>query len=666
MSSRFVGVLLLALFLIHSSFLSSEVFLYAQDHGSQGQQPQPLLKPQPDIQPGSPETPQEPVVKQPAVEPQRPGEVQAAPAEPEKKPVLPPRAAQPQAAGTVSFFFDDADIFEVAQTIFGDVLKVNYIIDPRVKGRVNFRTVNPIPKNEVLPIMEIILRLNGIGFVEERGIYNIVPLDEVSKELVYAQVGKSPENVAIELFTFKNLNLKDSMPDIENALGLSLRGGMVRIIPVYHMNSLIVVGSTKEQLEYIRKWIELFDNMFSVARPKIFVYPLQNSKAEHIASLLQSIFSGGGAGPASAPAPRTEAPRTTPGAPASAPPAAPKTGAAAAFSGTGSLISAETKVFADEITNSLIILATPADYEFLKETIQKIDIMPRQVVIEGLIARVNLTDNLDFGMQWTMQNDFTIKGIKPFKNGIHIEGPLKLDTAIASPTFTFTAVDAANNVKLLLQALASEGRAKVLAAPHILVSDNREARIQVGSQIPLATSTSATPIVGTETTTTLSSYTTIQYKDIGIILKVKPQVNDSGLVSLEISQEISSVGASAKIAGQDFSSIDKTETSTNLVAQDGETIIIGGLIREDVNKSRSGIPFLSKIPILGYLFGNTVDETTRTELIILLTPHVMRNQQEAGSVTTDYINRYQGTTKDKAINQFIKEKGQKEKSGGDN
>ena len=260
MSSRFIGVLLLALFLIHSSFLSSEVFLYAQDHGSQGQQPQPLLKPQPDIQPESPETPQEPVVKQPAVEPQRPGEVQAAPAEPEKKPPL--RVAQPQAAGTVSFFFDDADIFEVAQTIFGDVLKVNYIIDPRVKGRVNFRTVNPIPKNEVLPIMEIILRLNGIGFVEERGIYNIVPLDEVSKELVYAQIGKLPENVAIELFTFKNLNLKDSMPDLENALGLSLKGGMVRIIPVYHMNSLIVVGSTKEQLEYIRKWIELFDNMF--------------------------------------------------------------------------------------------------------------------------------------------------------------------------------------------------------------------------------------------------------------------------------------------------------------------------------------------------------------------------------------------------------------------
>jgi general secretion pathway protein D len=202
----------------------------------------------------------------------QPKAVPAVPVEPEKKLVTPPRAPHSRvAAGTVSFFFDDADIFEVAQTVFGDVLKVNYIIDPRVKGRVNFRTVTPIPRDEVLPLMEIILRLNGIGFVEEKGLYNIVPLDEVSRELVYAQIGKSPENVALELFTFKNMNLKDSMAEIESALGLSLKGGMVRILPVYHMNSLIVVASTKEQLEYIRKWIEVFDNMFLVARPNVFV-----------------------------------------------------------------------------------------------------------------------------------------------------------------------------------------------------------------------------------------------------------------------------------------------------------------------------------------------------------------------------------------------------------
>ena len=210
----------------------------------------------------------------------------------------PEKQAQPQKPSpTVSFFFDDADIFEVVQTIFGDVLKVNYIIDPQVKGRVNFRTVTPIPKDQVLSVMEIIFRMNGIGFVEEGGLYRIIPLADVSKELVYSQIGKSPDKVAIEMFSFKNLDLKEAMPDIENALGLQLQGGTVRILPVFRMNSLIVVASSQQQLDYIRQWIGVFDKMFAVAKPKIFVYPLQNSKAEHIASILQSIFTGTAAAP---------------------------------------------------------------------------------------------------------------------------------------------------------------------------------------------------------------------------------------------------------------------------------------------------------------------------------------------------------------------------------
>jgi type II secretion system protein D len=628
------------------------------------------IKPAGAEKPASPETkPQE--IKQPEIESQRPEEVPAVPVEPEKKPIVPPRAIQPYAAsGTVSFFFDDADIFEVAQTVFGDVLKVNYIIDPRVRGRVNFRTVTPIPRDEVLSMMEIILRLNGIGFVEEKGLYNIVPLDEVSKELVYAQIGKSPENVAIELFTFKNLNLKDSMAEIESALGLSLKGGMVRILPVYHMNSLIVVASTKEQLEYIRKWIELFDNMFSVARPKIFVYPVQNSKAKDIASLLQSIFPGGGAGPTSATATRTEQTKTTPSALLTPTSTGTKTGAAAVVSGTGTLISAETKIFADEITNSLIILATPTDYEFIKETIQKIDIMPRQVVIEGLVARVDLTDNLSFGFSWSLNTDLKISGAKPFVNNINLDSnvginPGGLDTTtLPAKGFTFVGRDSKGGVRAVITALAEESKAKVLAAPHILVSDNREAKIQVGRQVPIATSTTTTPLTGGTEATNYST-STIQYKDIGIILKVKPQVNDSGLISLEITQEISSLGETVKVGGLDEISINKTEATTNLVAQDGETIIIGGLIQEDVSKSKDGIPLLSKIPIIGNLFGNTTDKNTRTELIILLTPHVIKTFKEAGSVTTDYVDRYKGSAKDKDIDGFIKERNQKEKSSGE-
>jgi general secretion pathway protein D len=214
-----------------------------------------------------------------------------------------------------------------------------------------------------------------------------------------------------------------------------------------------------------------------------------------------------------------------------------------------------------------------------------------------------------------------------------------------------------------LTAALKDSKAKILAAPHILVSDNREAKIQVGSQVPLATSTTTTPIGSTTVTNTTTS--TIQYKDIGIILKVKPQVNDSGLVNLEISQEVSSLGDNVQIADQNFASINKTEANTNLVAQDGETIIIGGLIREDSTKSKDGIPFLSKIPVLGALFSNTTDNTFRTELIILLTPRVIRSQGDSENLTSDYIKRYKGTTQDEEIVDFIQERSQRKKSGTD-
>ncbi|MFA4919548.1 MAG: secretin N-terminal domain-containing protein [Thermodesulfovibrionales bacterium] len=603
-----------------------------------------------------------------------PKEGQQAPVEPQQQPAMPEKPAQPQKASpTVSFFFDDADIFEVVQTIFADVLKVNYIIDPQVKGRVNFRTVTPIPKNEVLTVMEIIFRLNGIGFVEEGGLYRIIPLTDVPKELVYSQIGKSPDKVAIEMFTFKNLNIKESMPDIENALGLHLKGGTVRIMPIDRLNALIVIASSMEQLEYIKQWIVTFDSIFAAARPKIFVYPLQNSKAEHIASLMQSILSGGGGGAAApsrttAPAPVPPKTPTAPTASAqttSQPSSQPRTGAVATVSGGGGFVSPETKIFADEITNSLIVLATPTDYKFIEDTIKRLDIMPRQVVIEGLIAKVTLDNNLSFGISWQLNTDFNITNMNPFTKNINLSG-----SATSTPTgtnltnssgdgFTFVATDPKGIVRAKLAAALSNNQGKVLAAPHILVVDNREARIQVGRQIPLATSaTTYIPTSGTTENTPITS--TVQYKDIGIILKVKPQINDSGLVSLELSQELSDVSTTTTdIAGQKYSAIDKTETTTTLVVQDGETIVIGGLIREDNTKTKTGIPFLSQIPLIGNLFSYTEKITARTELIILLTPHVIKNQKEAGDVTTDYIDRYKGTTKDKEIDEFIKEKSQR-------
>jgi general secretion pathway protein D len=211
-------------------------------------------------------------------------------------------------------------------------------------------------------------------------------------------------------------------------------------------------------------------------------------------------------------------------------------------------------------------------------------------------------------------------------------------------------------VRARIEALASDSRARVLASPHVLVLDNREARIQVGDQVPIATSE-------TNVTGTADIQRTIQYKDTGVILKVKPQVNEGGLVTLELSQEVSTYSIQ-KIFDSDQVVISKREAVTNLVAQNGQTIVIGGLIQEATTKANEGIPFLSKIPLLGYLFGGVTDKYERRELIILLTPHVMRDLNEARTVTSDYLERVKGVHQDIDKEGYVKEMKEKFKKQG--
>jgi len=189
-----------------------------------------------------------------------------------------------------------------------------------------------------------------------------------------------------------------------------------------------------------------------------------------------------------------------------------------------------------------------------------------------------------------------------------------------------------------------------------MVSDNHEARIQVGQQVPLVTSET----YGSSGTTSVP-IRTIQYTDIGMILKVKPQINDSGLVALEISQEVSTYSKDTLYADETQIILNKTAASTNLVVQDGQTIVIGGLIREDDSRARSGIPFIYKIPLLGYLFGNTENEDSRTELVILLTPYVVKNQQDAKSVTNNFVDRVTDKKMSMEVKKGIKVKAEEQK-----
>lgn len=612
----------------------------------------PMVPPEgaaPEQQPTAPAQPAAPR-QEPAMQP-----LPAAPATTPSAPPSPRTQRTMTSGGGSSFFFDDADVFEVIQTVFGDVLRVNYIIDPQVKGRVNFRTNTPIPRDKILPIMEIILRLNGVAVIEESSLYRIIPIGNIAKEPAPIRFGKDPNAVElkgtslIQVVPLSYINSSEMMSVITPLL---TQGGAVYDISKRNM---LMIADTDANIRRLLQVIQMFDETSykSASQPKIYVYPLQNSKADHVSKILQQVLLGQavstGTGVRSAGASGTAAGAARPTTPGMTQPqqtTQPSLPASFQSAGGESVVASGTKVYPDDVTNSLVIYASPGDYALILAAVKQLDTIPRQVMLEAIVASVQLTDNMSFGVKWNLNTDLKLS---PFKNDVNIGGPLgfqPLLSPVPTNSFGYTAFDSNGKVRLAIEALAEAGKGKILSSPHILVADNREARIQVGTQIPIATSTTTTP-TGTGTGTVNTTSSSIQYKDTGTILKVKPQVNDSGVVSLEITQEVSSANTQS-VLGTDQFVISKSEVTTNLIAQDGQTIVIGGLISETVSFTRSGIPILSSIPVLGYLFGQTKDDTQRQELIILLTPKVVRNQAEAARVTSDYYDLFKNL--DKEIN----------------
>jgi general secretion pathway protein D len=588
--------------------------------------------------------------------------------------------------GAVSFNFDDADVYSVIQTVFGDLLRVNYIVDPRVKGRVTFRSVHPVSRENVLSVMEVILRLNGVGIVEEAGLFRIVPISDIAKEPAPISFGRDPEKIVtsgkslLQVVPIKNVQSSEVAKLIAPFASAS-----AVLIDVPRGNHIIIVD-TDANVKRLLELVQLFDgDGFKRRRAGVYVYPVQNSKAKDVAALLQQIFLGrtfastgtipqsGLTGTSGLSSTQSYGTSGTSGATSFGPSGTSglssmqSSGTSGGTSGTTSaqsyglsgtsgtapsqtygssvsqsgassippgaaLVSEITRIFADETINSVVIVATPDDYEFIKEAIEKVDTQPRQVVIEGMVAQISLTDNLSLGVGWSLRAQMGLKaGIA--SNPDSLNAASSNLNALSGSGFSFVGIDDKGIVRATVTALATNNRAKLLAAPHILVADNRQARIQVGQQVPIVTAeTFGTPGVAPQRV--------IQYRDIGIILKVRPQVNQSGLVALEISQEVSTFETIKLYSDSTEIILDKSEASTSLVVQDGQTIIIGGLIREDVKRSLTGVPFLSKIPLLGYLFGSRGADNSRQEILILLTPHVIKTQQEARDITSGYMDKF--------------------------
>ncbi|HLJ64733.1 MAG TPA: type II secretion system protein GspD, partial [Stellaceae bacterium] len=279
----------------------------------------------------------------------------------------------------------------------------------------------------------------------------------------------------------------------------------------------------------------------------------------------------------------------------------------------------------DEKNNTLVFFARPRDYQMIEDALKRIDVAPLQVLIEATIAEVTLNDNLQYGLQW-----FFKSGNNTFSNVNPGNGNVTITPAII-PGFNYQFLT--NNVNVILSALSAVTTVNVVSSPQLLVLDHHSATLQVGDEVPVPTAQIQSTLV-----TGAPVVNTIQYLNTGVILHVSPRVNANGVITLEITQEVSDVIATTT-STLNAPTISQRRVESTVSVLDGETVALGGLIQDSRTIGRTGIPILSDIPLLGALFSTRQDQKMRTELLVLLSPRVLHDANEARRVTDELRGR---------------------------
>jgi general secretion pathway protein D len=462
------------------------------------------------------------------------------------------------------------------------------------------------------------------------------------------------------LFTLQSADVKSVMAELEKALGTpdkSPLAGILRVIPIERMNALLIITPQPEYLDEAKKWIERLDKAGTdSAGARFYIYHVQNGRAERIAPLLQQVFTGRvtqtpqGAGPPTlapgTPAgtivspptfqpvtpvstPQTVVTQTQTQTPTSAPPGAvPSTIQRALSAAEGIGVIRNIQVVADKDNNTILTVATPAEYAVIEAALKKLDIQQRQVSIEVTIAEVTLTDELQFGVEWLFKgaapsgrgSGGQFNRTTPFNPAVPIAAGATTPVGLALSTGFNYLINSSNfpgGVQAALHLLDKYGDTKVISNPHLAALDNQKATIKVGDRIPI-------PANATVGGTTNVVTTTTQYIDTGVLLQVTPHINAGGLVTLEIDAEVSTPGTSTD--PNVGPPINTRSVQTLLAVPSGQTMIMGGLITETKQNTSAGLPLIARIPVLGGLFGDQNLKNNRTELVLFITPRVVENE----------------------------------------
>jgi general secretion pathway protein D len=586
--------------------------------------------------------------------------------------------------GEVQLSFVDADIKTVLQTLLGDTLGLNYTIDPAVSGTLTLQASRPLRHDQVLPALEAALRLREWALVRNGEQYIIMPLKEAVQRgaaapLMRARQGNGP-GFAVEIVPLRYIgageaekiltpfavagsivridkarnllmlagtsqereNLRETlhMFDVDwmrgraigifkprysgvDALEKELReifqttgaplGEMVSLVALPRIGTLFAFSQQADYLQDVRTWIERLDQGGG-GGVRSYVYAVQHGKAASLAESLKAVFTQGRLMPTS---PATPSASTfAPLSPDDPMFRGPPTSVSESPQGDASDIN----IVADERSNSLLILASPEQFRLVSDLLAKLDVTPLQVMIEASIAEVTLNDELRFGVQWFLQSESGKHQLTLTQSALGTVGSV-------FPGFSY--VLNGDDAKVALNALDSVTKVDVLSSPKLMVLNNQTATLQVGDQVPIVTQSAVSTV-----TTGAPIVNSVQLKDTGVILKVTPRINTSGMVQMDVAQEVSDV-APTTTSNIDSPTIQQRKIDSTVVVGDGETVALGGLMRDNRRGGREGIVFLGDLPVVGSLFRYDTVRKARTELLVFITPRVIRSPQDARQTTQD-------------------------------
>jgi general secretion pathway protein D len=666
--------------------------------------------------------------------------------------------------------YENAPIAVVAQDVLGKILKVGYTIDPRVMGMISMSSGRPVPKSDLLFVLENALRLSGVVMVKDVQGYRLIPLGDAvgagnldavearaepgygvsvvplkyvsastliklldsfatkpgtvradpSRNLLLIQGTGAERRTAVDtvlgfdvdwmrgqsvgVFPIRNTAPEPIITELEKILD-SGEGGLsqhtVKFQPITRMNAILVVTRKPDMMRTVETWIHRLDAT-DTARAGVHVYHVKYGDARQLARVLNDIFVGGGGSldtAAGQVAPRSGTERLSATGTGSTSSGSSGLGSSSgtggglgsssgglgsssgglgsSSGGLGSRTGSSTlgnrpggdtsalegrtpgggnnqpllegvRITADTVGNMLLIYASTEQYEIIARTLVQLDRQQLQVAIDATVAEVDLNDTLQYGVQYFLQSKmsgvpFSVSNVPTTSAGAGNAPSLGNVAAGTGPVSPVAAQAGGFNLligssagpNVVLDALHSVTNTRILNNPSIVVVDNQVATLMVGSDVPISTG-SATVLTANNTVVN-----SIDYRSVGIILRVQPHINVNGNVRLDIEQEVSGVTAATSTTGNPTFSERKLKSSIGV--QNGQTVLMAGLIQEQQETDRGGIPLLDQIPNLGDVFSHQNKTGQRTELIVFIRPKIIRTSEDASFIAEELRSKLRGT-----------------------